>query len=83
MNKLSQFLQQAQQIGIMSDDHSYIIMNPDLQTIDIEPYKHGGSNITGGYCILFNFEIPIFSAFNSIQLNISLVFSLMLGAKCK
>ncbi|CAK1555309.1 unnamed protein product [Leptosia nina] len=40
-------LQQAQQVGIMSDDHSYIIMNPDFQTLDIDPYKHGGSNITG------------------------------------
>lgn len=44
---LDQFLQQAQQVGIMSDEHSYIIMNPDFQTIDISPYKHGGSNITG------------------------------------
>ncbi|XP_063826752.1 glutamate receptor ionotropic, kainate 2-like isoform X1 [Ostrinia nubilalis] len=41
------FLEQAQQVGIMSDDHSYVIMNPDFQTIDIDPYKHGGSNITG------------------------------------
>lgn len=42
-----QFLAQAQQVGIMSDDHSYLIMNPDFQTIDIDPFKHGGSNITG------------------------------------
>ncbi|XP_022115207.2 glutamate receptor ionotropic, kainate 2 [Pieris rapae] len=41
------FLEQAQQVGIMSDEHSYIIMNPDFQTLDIDPYKHGGSNITG------------------------------------
>ncbi|VVD05444.1 unnamed protein product [Leptidea sinapis] len=41
------FLEQAQQVGIMSDDHSYIITNPDFQTLDIDPYKHGGSNITG------------------------------------
>lgn len=40
-------MEQAQQVGIMSDDHSYIIMNPDFQTLDIDPYKHGGSNITG------------------------------------
>ncbi|XP_045449718.1 glutamate receptor ionotropic, kainate 2-like [Melitaea cinxia] len=46
-DKLTQFLEQAQQVGIMSDDHSYIIMDPDFQTIDINPYKHGGSNITG------------------------------------
>lgn len=44
---LSLFLLQAQQVGIMSDEHSYIIMNPDFQTVDIEPFKHGGSNITG------------------------------------
>lgn len=44
---LEVFLEQAQQVGIMSDEHSYIIMNPDFQTIDIDPYKHGGSNITG------------------------------------
>ncbi|XP_072932711.1 glutamate receptor ionotropic, kainate 3-like isoform X2 [Epargyreus clarus] len=31
----------------MSNDHSYIIMDPDFQTVDIEAYKHGGSNITG------------------------------------
>lgn len=48
-DKLTQFLEQAQQVGIMSDDHSYIIMDPDFQTIDINPYKHGGSNITGIY----------------------------------
>ncbi|KAL4716078.1 hypothetical protein ACJJTC_013855 [Scirpophaga incertulas] len=47
LEKLTQFLQQAQQVGIMSDNHSYIIMNPDFQTIDIDPFKHGGSNITG------------------------------------
>ncbi|KAH9630498.1 hypothetical protein HF086_000711 [Spodoptera exigua] len=40
-------LEQAQQVGIMSDEHSYLIMNPDFQTIDIDPYKHGGSSITG------------------------------------
>lgn len=44
---LSLFLEQAQQVGIMSDEHSYIIMDPDFQTIDINPFKHGGSNITG------------------------------------
>ncbi|KAL0830572.1 hypothetical protein ABMA28_002724 [Loxostege sticticalis] len=47
LKNLPLFLEQAQQVGIMSDDHSYIIMNPDFQTIDIDPYKHGGSNITG------------------------------------
>ncbi|KPJ19820.1 Glutamate receptor, ionotropic kainate 2 [Papilio machaon] len=44
---LAEILLQAQQVGIMSDKHSYIIMNPDFHTIDIELFKHGGSNITG------------------------------------
>ncbi|KAJ8723326.1 hypothetical protein PYW08_003238 [Mythimna loreyi] len=44
---LPKILEQAQQVGIMSDDHSYLIMNPDFQTIDIDPYRHGGSSITG------------------------------------
>ncbi|KPJ04254.1 Glutamate receptor, ionotropic kainate 2 [Papilio xuthus] len=44
---LSEILLQAQQVGIMSDKHSYVIMNPDFHTIDIELFKHGGSNITG------------------------------------
>ncbi|CAH0720015.1 unnamed protein product, partial [Brenthis ino] len=47
IESLAIFLEQAQQVGIMSDEHSYIIMNPDFQTIDIGPFKHGGSNITG------------------------------------
>ncbi|XP_013190560.2 glutamate receptor ionotropic, kainate 2-like [Amyelois transitella] len=45
--KMPEFLQQAQQVGIMSDVHSYIIMNPDFQIFDTESFKHGGSNITG------------------------------------
>ncbi|KAI8421750.1 hypothetical protein MSG28_009715 [Choristoneura fumiferana] len=44
---LPELLLQAQQVGIMSDEHSYIIMNPDFQTIDTDPFKHGGANITG------------------------------------
>ncbi|KAI5645987.1 ligand-gated ion channel domain-containing protein [Phthorimaea operculella] len=47
LDKLQIFLTQAQQVGLMADPHSYIIMNPDLHTIDIEPYMHGGANITG------------------------------------
>ncbi|XP_077295106.1 glutamate receptor ionotropic, kainate 2-like isoform X2 [Arctopsyche grandis] len=38
---------QAQQVGLMSDDHSYLITNLDLHTIDLEPFKYGGSNFTG------------------------------------
>lgn len=51
---LSLVLEQAQQVGIMSDEHSYIIMDPDFQTIDISPFKHGGSNITGIFILFLN-----------------------------
>ncbi|CAH2047181.1 unnamed protein product, partial [Iphiclides podalirius] len=44
---LPEILLQAQQVGIMSNEHSFIIMNPDFQTVDMELFKHGGSNITG------------------------------------
>ncbi|XP_068617321.1 glutamate receptor ionotropic, kainate 2-like [Battus philenor] len=44
---LPEILLQAQQVGIMSDKHSFLIMNPDFHTIDMELFKHGGSNITG------------------------------------
>ncbi|KAJ0183282.1 hypothetical protein K1T71_001258 [Dendrolimus kikuchii] len=66
---LDQFLQQAQQVGIMSDEHSYIIMNPDFQTIDINPYKHGGSNITGVRFFDPNVE-PIQNFITSVNENI-------------
>ncbi|CAG9562718.1 unnamed protein product [Danaus chrysippus] len=47
LQNILNLLEQAQHVGIMSDDHSYLIMNPDFQTIDISPFKHGGSNVTG------------------------------------
>ncbi|XP_013138195.1 PREDICTED: glutamate receptor ionotropic, kainate 2-like [Papilio polytes] len=46
-DNLAEILLQAQQVGIMSDRHSYVITNPDFHIVDIELFKHGGSNITG------------------------------------
>lgn len=46
-DNLPEILLQAQQVGIMSNEHSYVIMNPDFHTVDMELFKHGGSNITG------------------------------------
>lgn len=37
---------QAQQVGIMTGAYRYIIGNLDFQTIDLEPYQHGDTNIT-------------------------------------
>lgn len=44
---LPEVLKQAQQVGLMTSDQSYIITSLDLHTIDLEPYQHGGTNITG------------------------------------
>ncbi|XP_045476404.1 glutamate receptor ionotropic, kainate 2 [Harmonia axyridis] len=39
-------LKQAQQIGMMSDYHSYLITSLDLHAVDLDDFKHGGTNIT-------------------------------------
>ncbi|GJQ66264.1 hypothetical protein Trydic_g15637 [Trypoxylus dichotomus] len=47
IDRLPSVLKQAQQIGLMTSENSYIITNPDLQTIDMESYKYSDTNITG------------------------------------
>lgn len=44
--KIYEVLKQAQQIGMMSDYHSYLITSLDLHTVNLEPFKYGGTNIT-------------------------------------
>lgn len=44
---LPEVLKQAQQVGLMSDEHHIIITSLDFHTLDLEPYKYGGTNITG------------------------------------
>lgn len=44
---LPEVLKQAQQVGLMTDYHKFIITTPDLHTIDLEPYQYSGSNFTG------------------------------------
>lgn len=44
---LPEVLKQAQQVGLMTDYHQFIITNPDLHTIDLEPYQYSATNITG------------------------------------
>ncbi|CAB3367343.1 Hypothetical predicted protein [Cloeon dipterum] len=44
--KIYDVLKQAQQIGMMSDYHSYLITSLDLHTVDLEEFKYGGTNIT-------------------------------------
>ncbi|RZF41431.1 hypothetical protein LSTR_LSTR000145 [Laodelphax striatellus] len=47
IGKLYSVLEQAMQVGLMGDDINYIVTNLDMQTIDLSPFMHGGTNITG------------------------------------
>lgn len=44
---LAEVFKQAQQVGLMTDYHNFIITNPDLHTLDLEPYQYSETNITG------------------------------------
>ncbi|KAG6450834.1 hypothetical protein O3G_MSEX006792 [Manduca sexta] len=44
---LEQLLSHAQQVALMAEEHSYIILSPDLFTLDLERYRYGGVNMTG------------------------------------
>lgn len=44
--KIYEVLKQAQQIGMMSDYHSYLITSLDLQILDLDEFKYGGTNVT-------------------------------------
>ncbi|XP_059218526.1 glutamate receptor ionotropic, kainate 3 isoform X4 [Stomoxys calcitrans] len=44
---MPEFFKQAQQVGLMTGAYRYVIGNLDFQTIDLEPYQHGDTNITG------------------------------------
>lgn len=44
---LPEILKQAQQVGLMTDLHQFIITSLDMHTIDLEPYQYSGTNITG------------------------------------
>ncbi|GFQ72094.1 glutamate receptor ionotropic, kainate 2 [Trichonephila clavata] len=40
-------LKHAQQVGMMTESHNYLITSLDLHTIDMEDFKYGKTNITG------------------------------------
>lgn len=44
--KLDEILKQTQQIGLMTDQHHFILTNFDVHTIDMEPYQYSGTRIT-------------------------------------
>ena len=45
-DRIYDVLKQAQQIGMMSDYHSYLITSLDLHSVDLDEFKYGGTNIT-------------------------------------
>ncbi|KAF6211502.1 hypothetical protein GE061_012014 [Apolygus lucorum] len=45
--RLFEVLMQAQQVGLVGGEYSYIITSLDFQSIDLEPFKWAGTNITG------------------------------------
>ncbi|XP_030558727.1 glutamate receptor ionotropic, kainate 2 isoform X1 [Drosophila novamexicana] len=47
METLPELFKQAQQTGLLTSDYRYIIGNLDWHTMDLEPYQHADSNITG------------------------------------
>ncbi|KAJ9577966.1 hypothetical protein L9F63_025172, partial [Diploptera punctata] len=44
---LPDILRQAQQAGLITPQHSYIVTSMDLHTVDLEPFKYAGANIIG------------------------------------
>lgn len=49
---LPEILKQAQQVGLMTDEHQIIISSLDMHTIDLEPFQYSGTNITGFRMVL-------------------------------
>ncbi|XP_073988770.1 glutamate receptor ionotropic, kainate 2-like isoform X2 [Rhodnius prolixus] len=47
LDKLYNVLLQAQQVGLMGAEYSFIITSLDFHSIDVEPFKWSGTNITG------------------------------------
>lgn len=47
LDMLPEVLKQAQQVGLLTEAHQFIITNLDMHTLDLEPYQYSGTNITG------------------------------------
>lgn len=44
---LVEVLMQAQQVGLVTDNHNFIVTTLDFRTYDLEAFQYGGANITG------------------------------------
>ncbi|XP_066999471.2 glutamate receptor ionotropic, kainate 2 isoform X2 [Anabrus simplex] len=45
--RLPEIMKQALQVGLLVEENSFIITQLDMHNIDLEPYQHSGTNITG------------------------------------
>lgn len=45
-DQLEEILKQTQQVGLMTDQHHFILTNFDAHTIDMEPFQYSGTRIT-------------------------------------
>lgn len=46
IDNLGKVLKHAQQVGLMTDQHQFILTNFDSHTINLEPYQYSGTSIT-------------------------------------
>lgn len=46
LHQIEEVLQQAQQVGILTEQHNYLITTLDLHTLDLDNYRHSMTNIT-------------------------------------
>lgn len=49
---LPEILLQAQQVGLMTEEHHFIVSSLDFHTIDLEPFQYGETAITGYRMVL-------------------------------
>lgn len=56
---LIEILTQAQQIGLMTNKHHYLITNLDAHILDLEPFQYSETNITAVNQNCFSFQIFI------------------------
>ena len=47
IESLPEILKQAQQVGLLTNEHQFIITSLDMHTVDLEPFQYSGTNITG------------------------------------
>lgn len=60
IESLPEILKQAQQVGLLTEEHQFIITSLDMHTLDLEPFQHSGANITGVRIIMPEDSMVVF-----------------------